>query len=98
MLSILAWNIRQGGGTRIPEFLAALSNESPDILVLSQFMGLYFPHSKKHKVLEFLAAQLDDETPSIITGDWNTGNDWNTGSESSCDNLSAKAASSLRSE
>jgi exonuclease III len=140
MISILSWNIRQGGGSRVASILAALLAESADMLVLSEFRnndrglelrtkllqrgysfqvvtpadpdvnsvlvasryacgsalfpksdknyphalvradlelfslyGVYFPHKKKHKLFDFLESELDDEIPSIIAGDWNTG-------------------------
>ena len=141
MISILAWNIRQGGGTRVNDQLAALHDNNPHIIVLSEFRnnknglairekllrrgyafqivsgadsktnsvlvaskfpcgsalfadcdpnfphaivrsdfpafrlyGLYLPHKKKHRLLDFLYSdELDDEVPSIVIGDWNTG-------------------------
>jgi len=36
-ISIVAWNIRQGGGSRVDGILSAILTESPDILVLSEF-------------------------------------------------------------
>ena len=38
-LRLLAWNIRQGGGTRLPAIAAALSRHEADILVLSEYRG-----------------------------------------------------------
>jgi exodeoxyribonuclease III len=38
-LRLLAWNIRQGGGTRLPAIAAALSRHDADILVLSEYRG-----------------------------------------------------------
>ena len=36
--------------------------------------GVYLPHKKKHQLFKYLLEdELDDEYPSIITGDWNTG-------------------------
>lgn len=37
MLSILSWNIRQGGGSRTGGILDALGGEDPSIVVLSEF-------------------------------------------------------------
>lgn len=141
MIEILAWNIRQGGGRRVNDQLAALQELNPHIIVLSEFRnnanglsirttllrrgyqfqivtaananvnsvliaskfpcgsalfpdsdpnfphamirgdfeafrlyGVYLPHKKKHRLLEFLCAdELDDSVPSIVIGDWNTG-------------------------
>ena len=36
-ISIISWNIRQGGGSRVDKILAALREEDPAILVLSEF-------------------------------------------------------------
>jgi exonuclease III len=36
---LLAWNIRQGGGTRIAAIIAALARHDADILVLSEYRG-----------------------------------------------------------
>ena len=39
--------------------------------------GGYFPHKKKHKLFEFLLNdELDDEIPSILVGDLNTGKNY----------------------
>lgn len=36
--------------------------------------GVYLPHKKKHRLLDFLRnEELDDQIPSIVIGDWNTG-------------------------
>ena len=36
--------------------------------------GVYLPHKKKHRLFDFLCdGELEDDTPSIIIGDWNTG-------------------------
>ena len=36
--------------------------------------GVYLPHKKKHRLLDYLCSEeLDDEVPSIVIGDWNTG-------------------------
>ena len=140
-ISIISWNIRQGGGSRTEEILAAIKDENPQILVLSEFRnnergvairanllkrgfgyqvasaatgsansvliaskfpcgsalfpqsdpaypdaivradlpvcrvyGVYLPHKKKHQLFDFLLdEELDDELPSIITGDFNSG-------------------------
>ena len=140
-ISILSWNIRQGGGSRVDNILAAIRSENPEILVLSEFRnndrglairsallnrgygwqvataatgdtnslliasrfpggsalfpdsdpvyghsiarvdlpvcrlyGVYFPHKKKHRLFDFLLDdELEDEVPSIITGDFNSG-------------------------
>lgn len=37
MLSILSWNIRQGGGTRVPQISKYLIDKRPDVIVLSEF-------------------------------------------------------------
>jgi len=37
MLSILSWNIRQGGGSRVAPIISALLGENPSIIVLSEF-------------------------------------------------------------
>ena len=39
MLSILSWNIRQGGGTRIAQILAALTETKAEIVVLSEYQN-----------------------------------------------------------
>jgi exonuclease III len=39
MLSILSWNIRQGGGTRISKILSALTTAKPEIIVLSEYQN-----------------------------------------------------------
>ena len=38
-LRLLAWNIRQGGGTRLPRIAEALKGHDADILVLSEYRG-----------------------------------------------------------
>ena len=38
-LRLLAWNIRQGGGTRLTAIAEALARHDPDILVLSEYRG-----------------------------------------------------------
>ena len=38
-MRILAWNIRQGGGTRLPVISQALAGHDADILVLSEYRG-----------------------------------------------------------
>ena len=36
--------------------------------------GVYLPHKKKHRLFEFLCGEeLEDDAPSVIIGDWNTG-------------------------
>ena len=140
-ISILSWNIRQGGGSRVDKILAALREDDSEILVLSEFRnndhglrirtnllqrgyewqvvsaargatnsvliasrfpcgsalfassdpnyadnivradlpvcrlyGVYMPHKKKHRLFDFLLDdELDEETPSIIAGDFNSG-------------------------
>jgi exodeoxyribonuclease-3 len=39
LLRILAWNIRQGGGARLPAIGQALADHDADILVLSEYRG-----------------------------------------------------------
>jgi exodeoxyribonuclease III len=39
MLRVLAWNIRQGGGTRLPRIATALAAHDADILVISEYRG-----------------------------------------------------------
>lgn len=36
---LLAWNIRQGGGTRLPAIAAAVAQHDADVLVLSEYRG-----------------------------------------------------------
>jgi exonuclease III len=38
-MRLLAWNIRQGGGARLPRIAAALEYHKADILVLSEYRG-----------------------------------------------------------
>jgi exonuclease III len=38
-LRLLAWNIRQGGGTRLPAIIAALARHEADILIISEYRG-----------------------------------------------------------
>ncbi len=39
--------------------------------------GAYFPHKKKHRLFEFLIEdELDDNIPSILVGDLNTGKNY----------------------
>ncbi|MBV8777024.1 MAG: endonuclease/exonuclease/phosphatase family protein [Alphaproteobacteria bacterium] len=38
-MRLLAWNIRQGGGTRLPAIVAALARHEADVLVLSEYRG-----------------------------------------------------------
>jgi exodeoxyribonuclease III len=38
-MRLLAWNIRQGGGNRLPLIVAALARHDPDVLVLSEYRG-----------------------------------------------------------
>lgn len=140
-INILSWNIRQGGGSRVDGILAAIREEDPAILVLSEFRnnecglaircdllkqgygwqvatasvgetnsvliasrfpcgsalfpdsdpqfgnsiaradlpigplyGVYLPHNQQHRLFDFLLDdELNDEVPSIITGDFNSG-------------------------
>ena len=37
MISIISWNIRQGGGSRLSSIIAMVSSESPSILVCSEY-------------------------------------------------------------
>src|SRR5436305_9053593 len=39
MLRLHAWNIRQGGGTRLPRIIAALAQHEADVLVISEYRG-----------------------------------------------------------
>ncbi len=39
MLSILSWNIRQGGGTRVSKILSALTESKAEIVVLSEYQN-----------------------------------------------------------
>src|SRR2546423_12952651 len=36
-LRIMAWNIRHGGGRRVPQILEVIHGHSPDLLVLTEF-------------------------------------------------------------
>src|SRR5579871_6672462 len=38
-MRLLAWNIRQGGGTRLPAIAAALGRHSADVLIISEYRG-----------------------------------------------------------
>ncbi len=38
-MRLLAWNIRQGGGTRLPAIIEALARHAADILVISEYRG-----------------------------------------------------------
>lgn len=38
-MRLLAWNIRQGGGKRLPAIIAALLRHDADVLVLSEYRG-----------------------------------------------------------
>jgi exodeoxyribonuclease III len=38
-MRLLAWNIRQGGGSRLPGIAAALERHEADVLVLSEYRG-----------------------------------------------------------
>jgi exonuclease III len=38
-MRLLAWNIRQGGGSRLPRIAAALAHHEAEILVLSEYRG-----------------------------------------------------------
>jgi exodeoxyribonuclease-3 len=38
-LRLLAWNIRQGGGSRLPAIAAALARHEADVLVISEYRG-----------------------------------------------------------
>ncbi len=39
LLRLLAWNIRQGGGARLPAIIEALARHDADILVISEYRG-----------------------------------------------------------
>jgi exodeoxyribonuclease III len=39
VLRLLAWNIRQGGGARLPAIMAALARHAADIVVISEYRG-----------------------------------------------------------
>jgi hypothetical protein len=34
---IMLWNIRFGGGSRVPEILEVIANHTPDVAVLAEF-------------------------------------------------------------
>jgi len=38
-MRLVAWNIRQGGGSRLPRIADALKRHDADILVLSEYRG-----------------------------------------------------------
>src|SRR4249920_202162 len=38
-MRLLAWNIRQGGGTRLVGIMAALARHDADVLILSEYRG-----------------------------------------------------------
>src|SRR5437764_9125041 len=38
-LRLLAWNIRQGGGTRLSRIIAAIAQHEADVLVISEYRG-----------------------------------------------------------
>ena len=38
-MRLVAWNIRQGGGSRLPRIADALKRQDADILVLSEYRG-----------------------------------------------------------
>src|SRR5215472_13311172 len=38
-MRILAWNIRQGGGSRLTRIIEALAHRQADILVISEYLG-----------------------------------------------------------
>src|SRR5882762_2966220 len=38
-MRLLAWNIRQGGGSRLPRIADALKRQDADIVVLSEYRG-----------------------------------------------------------
>ena len=38
-MRLLAWNIRQGGGTRLAGIMAAIARHDADVLVLSEYRG-----------------------------------------------------------
>jgi hypothetical protein len=38
-LRLLAWNIRQGGGTRLPRITAAIAEHEADVLIISEYRG-----------------------------------------------------------
>jgi hypothetical protein len=38
-LRLLAWNIRQGGGTRLAAIIAALARHEADVAVISEYRG-----------------------------------------------------------
>src|SRR5437763_14717525 len=39
ILRLLAWNIRQGGGTRLARIIAAIAQHEADVLVISEYRG-----------------------------------------------------------
>src|SRR5271170_5139921 len=39
VMRLLAWNIRQGGGTRLPAIAQAVARHEADILVISEYRG-----------------------------------------------------------
>src|SRR3954451_23886868 len=38
-MRLLAWNIRQGGGARLPAIAAALARHDADVVVISEYRG-----------------------------------------------------------
>jgi hypothetical protein len=38
-MRLIAWNIRQGGGSRLPQIADALKHHDADVAVLSEYRG-----------------------------------------------------------
>jgi hypothetical protein len=54
-MRLLTWNIRQGGGSRLPRIADALKRHDADIVVLSEYRGARFtraPEASRHVLVE----------------------------------------------
>ncbi|MBV9015486.1 MAG: endonuclease/exonuclease/phosphatase family protein, partial [Alphaproteobacteria bacterium] len=38
-MRLLAWNIRQGGGKRLPAIISAIERHEADVLIISEYRG-----------------------------------------------------------
>lgn len=87
MTRIFTWNIRQGGGSRIPAILANIDQHSPDIVVLTEYRNnkqgqVIQMHLKKIGFLFVEASSADEKQNSILVASKENPRSWTTSSKS----------------
>src|SRR5436190_183173 len=67
ILCLLAWNIRQGGGTRLARIIAAIAQHEADVLVISEYRG-----GESGERLRAALAAEPLQAEALAIGDFNT--------------------------